>query len=506
MPAQTANGLSSTPPERSLGSIAEAAPPIALPGPVALSESVALRPGRRALIVASPAGPSPPFADRAFAHKRCLELADMAAVAAAVALSLSLFDANQVALLALASLPLALLVFKIGGLHRDELRLLPSTLDETPAIFQLTGLFALAISLLQSVTVGDRLQGAQVALVWFVAFAFVLACRTVARLLVRRFGPSQRCLIVGDVDQAQNISNKLAATRAPAVVVGCLPLSRHVEDLWTPAGIRQVVAEIGADRIIIAATTAQEEWVAEFIRVGRTAGVNISILPRTFELVGSGDSFDHIDGLTILGVRPFGLSRSARTLKRAFDLLATTVGILVVAPTLVAVAAAIKLDSRGPVFFRQVRVGRDGRHFKIFKFRSMVTDADARKGELRLLNEAGDGLFKITNDPRVTRAGRFLRRTSLDELPQIFNVLRGDMSLVGPRPLVIEEDARVVGLDRSRLHLTPGMTGPWQVLNARGQLQEMLALDYVYVANWSLWSDLKILVRTVVHVARQGNA
>jgi len=135
----------------------------------------------------------------------------------------------------------------------------------------------------------------------------------------------------------------------------------------------------------------------------------------------------------------------------------------------------------------------------------MVADAELLKETLRSLNEAGDGLFKIVQDPRVTRVGRFLRRTSLDELPQLLNVLRGEMSLVGPRPLVTDEDARVLGLDRSRLHLTPGMTGPWQVLPARVPMQEMVGIDYLYVANWSLWADLKILLLTVRHVARRGN-
>jgi lipopolysaccharide/colanic/teichoic acid biosynthesis glycosyltransferase len=172
---------------------------------------------------------------------------------------------------------------------------------------------------------------------------------------------------------------------------------------------------------------------------------------------------------------------------------------------LAAIALAIRLDSKGPVYFRQVRVGRDGRHFRIFKFRSMIVDADAQKDKLRALNEVGEGMFKISHDPRVTRVGAFLRRTSLDELPQLFNVLLGQMSLVGPRPLVVDEDALVLGLDRSRLHLTPGMTGPWQVLGSRVPMREMVGIDYLYVANWSLWFDVKLLLRTVRHVLRRGN-
>jgi lipopolysaccharide/colanic/teichoic acid biosynthesis glycosyltransferase len=209
--------------------------------------------------------------------------------------------------------------------------------------------------------------------------------------------------------------------------------------------------------------------------------------------------------MTMLGVRCFGLSRSSLLLKRAFDLAAAVAGLAVVGPAIGLIALAIRIDSKGPVFFRQVRVGRNGRPFRIYKFRSMVADADRQKDALRARNEAGDGLFKIADDPRVTRVGRVLRATSLDELPQILNVLRGEMSLVGPRPLVTDEDAQVIGLDRSRLHLTPGMTGPWQVLGCRVPMQEMVGIDYLYVANWSLWLDLKILVRTVRHVARRGN-
>ena len=245
--------------------------------------------------------------------------------------------------------------------------------------------------------------------------------------------------------------------------------------------------------------------MVDLIRIAKASGVRVSVLPRMFEVVGSAVEFDDVDGMTMLGVRRFGLSRSSRLLKRGFDILVTSIALLLLAPVILAIAIAIRLDSRGPVFFRQVRVGRDGKHFRIYKFRSMVVDAERRKDELRALNEAGQGLFKITNDPRITRVGGFLRNTSLDELPQLFNVLRGEMSLVGPRPLVVDEDAQVLGLDRSRLHLTPGMTGPWQVLGSRVPMKEMVGIDYLYVANWSLWVDLKVLLRTARHVARRGN-
>jgi exopolysaccharide biosynthesis polyprenyl glycosylphosphotransferase len=318
----------------------------------------------------------------------------------------------------------------------------------------------------------------------------------------------ERCLVIGDVAQVQRIRDKLAASSARATVVASLPFGEDAEglsDIDTPDAIRRVAAELEVHRIIIAPTTTDAGAVVELIRVAKAAGVRVSVLPRMLEVVGSAVEFDDVDGMTMLGVRRFGLSRSSRALKRAFDVAASAAGLLVVGPVIAAIALAIKLDSRGPVFFRQVRVGRDGAWFRIYKFRSMVVDAELRKDTLRSLNEAGDGLFKIADDPRVTRVGRLLRQTSLDELPQIFNVLRGEMSLVGPRPLVCDEDAQVLGLDRSRLHLTPGMTGPWQVLGARVPMREMVGIDYLYVANWSLWLDLKILLRTIRHVTRRGN-
>jgi exopolysaccharide biosynthesis polyprenyl glycosylphosphotransferase len=305
------------------------------------------------------------------------------------------------------------------------------------------------------------------------------------------------------------VRHKLAASQTRAHVVAALPmLTQDVEDrdwMAMPQLLRRVVRDLAVHRIIIAPSTTDTTGVVNLIRTAKAVGVRVSVLPRMFEVVGSAVEFDDVDGMTMLGVRRFGLSRSSRLLKRVFDIVLTGAGLVAIGPLLAMIAVAIRLESRGPVFFRQVRVGRNGEHFKIFKFRSMVVDAEAQKESLRALNEAGDGLFKLTRDPRVTRVGSFLRRTSLDELPQLLNVLRGEMSLVGPRPLVVDEDAQVRGLDRSRLHLTPGMTGPWQILGSRVPMQEMVGLDYLYVANWSLWLDLKVMLRTVRHVARRGN-
>lgn len=278
-----------------------------------------------------------------------------------------------------------------------------------------------------------------------------------------------------------------------------------IADSRTLRVIRGEVGRLRVHRIIVASRTAGAEGVAELVRMAKDVGAHVSVLPRILEVVGSGGEFDEIEGMTMLAVPPLGLSRSSRLIKRGFDLIVTVVGLALISPLMALIALAIRLESRGPIFFRQVRVGHDGQHFSIVKFRSMVPDADARRHDLRTQHGAESGLFKLQDDPRVTRVGRSLRRTSLDELPQLFNVLRGEMSLVGPRPLVVDEDAQVEGMYRNRLRLTPGITGPWQLLHARVPLEEMVEIDYRYVANWSLWRDIKILLLTVVHVLHAGN-
>ena len=477
-------------------------------GRPAFGDAAVARAARRLRLVEAGERQAPSRRQREAIERRLLAAGDLIGATLALWLVLTLpGSGDSPALLALLGMPLVVLVFKLAGLYdRDAVRLVHSTLDEAPMLLQLTGLYVLSVVILQSVALDGQLGGDQILALWVATFATIGVGRMIARRIGAQLTPIERCLVIGARHRAERIRAKLATSGAHAAVVATFPLEGDEDEPpLDPESVRYLVGELEVQRIIIAPTTTDASEIVELIRVAKGAGVQVSVLPRMLEVVGSAVEFEDIDGMTMMGVRPFGLSRSSHLLKRAFDIVATSIGLIAAAPLIAALAVAVRLDSKGPAFFRQVRVGRDGRPFRIYKFRSMVSGADAMKDELRSLNEVGDGMFKISSDPRVTRVGAFLRRTSLDELPQLFNVLRGEMSLVGPRPLVTDEDAQVLGLDRSRLHLTPGMTGPWQVLGARVPMQEMVGIDYLYVASWSLWLDVKLLVRTVQHMLRRGN-
>ena len=435
-----------------------------------------------------------------------LASADVAATALAVLAFSALFGWDRVGLAALILLPVVLLVGKLSGLYdRDELLLHKATLDEVPALFQLATIYTLLVTVLAGVLVRGGLDAAEVFSVWSTFLAALVLCRSAARAHLRSLARPERCLCIGDAEVAETVRDRLrAGPRVKAEVVAVLPLGEDGEPaLDGHEDLAALVRSLDVHRVIITPRSADSGEVLEVIYMAKALGVRVSILPRIFEVVGSSVRFDHVDGMTMLGVRRFGLTRSSELVKRAFDLVGASLILLVTAPAIALAALAIKIDSRGPVLFRQTRVGRDGRRFQIIKFRTMVPDAEARKHALRGLNEM-DGLFKIAHDPRVTRVGRLLRRTFLDELPQLVNVLRGEMSLVGPRPLVVEEDRQIQGWHRRRLHLTPGVTGHWQILGSgRIPLQEMVKIDYLYLASWSLWLDVKILLRTVAHVLRR---
>jgi exopolysaccharide biosynthesis polyprenyl glycosylphosphotransferase len=277
--------------------------------------------------------------------------------------------------------------------------------------------------------------------------------------------------------------------------------------LGTMDTLAAVLATYDVHRVIIAPGTGDSDQMLDAIRVVKALGVKVSVLPRLLEVVGSSVEFDDLDGLTLLGIPTYGLTTFSRALKRIMDQVGSAVALVLLAPVFAIFAIAIRRTSPGPALFRQTRVGYADQHFEMYKFRTMHVGAHALRAELSAMNEAADGLFKIRDDPRITPIGRFLRRSALDELPQLINVLRGEMSLVGPRPLVPDEDCRLAGWQRRRLDLKPGMTGIWQILggSTRIPLDEMVKLDYLYAANWSLWTDVKTIVRTVPHVvARRG--
>ena len=447
--------------------------------------------------------------------RRMLAAADTLAVTASVALAVALArSALTPTWAAVLTVPLVLTVAKLAGLYdRDEVVLRKTTLDEAPVLFQVATLCAFLIYLGHSFFFAGMFYASEALIMWLALATTLTLSRVATRRLVVRASAVERCLFIGDAASADAISQKLAQGGAiKAEVVARAQLEESGQ--WTSDSFAfEDLDELGVmarhldiHRAIVAPRGADGEEMLDVLRTLKAIGIRVSVVPRLLEVAGSSVEFDDLHGMTVMGVRRFTLTRSSAMMKRALDLLGATVGLFLLAPLIALVAIAIKLESRGPVFFRQTRVGRHGSLFSMRKFRSMVDDAENLKAGLADRNEARDGLFKIAEDPRATRVGRLLRRTSLDELPQLINVLRGEMSLVGPRPLIQCEDERLCGWGRRRLELTPGMTGQWQLLGAtRVPLQEMAAIDYLYVVNWSLWNDVKILIRTVSFmVARRG--
>ena len=446
-------------------------------------------------------------------YRRSLATADVIAAVLALVAAVPLLGDDRLKATLFAALPLVVLVSKAIGLYdRDENLLHRTTLDEVPALFQMTTLYTLLIWLTQGVFISGQLRPNQVLGVWGLLFAAMLVGRASVRWALRRIAPEERCIVLGDAESAHTIRRKIEGCSAiNAVVLGRATLqpgdsSGNGIPLLGDLSALPVLLECHEiERVIIAPTSADPDELLDAIRLVKALGVKVSLLPRVFEAVGSTVRFDDIEGLTLLGVPTYGLTNSSKLLKRSMDVVGAGLGLIALAPVLLTLALLVKLTSPGPVFFRQPRIGRHGEQFMMIKFRTMVEGADEQKAELLSANEA-DGLFKIANDPRLTDVGRALRRFSLDELPQLLNVLRGQMSLVGPRPLVPEEDSMVDGWERRRLELMPGMTGIWQVLgSARIPLSEMVKIDYLYGANWSIWLDLKILVRTAGFVlGRRG--
>ncbi|MEG8033986.1 sugar transferase [Sphingomonas sp. LR61] len=344
------------------------------------------------------------------------------------------------------------------------------------------------------------------------------AVRTVLARSRARGQRLQDVLIVGDTEDVRYVGRRIAATpsagyRVRAVVTDCEPVGATID-----LGSASVPVVSGIDDVL---ALARSEGVSAVVVAGAVRGgherlrrLGWQLEEHGVELVVSSPLADiaagrvherPVDGLPLMHVETPDYRR--RTGKRLLDVVGAGFGLLLLAPVLAVIALVIRLDDRGPVFFRQTRVGRGGAEFSILKFRTMCVDAEARMAALQAANEGAGPLFKMKDDPRVTRVGAFLRKTSLDELPQLWNVLTGSMSLVGPRPALPREVALYQDFADRRLLVTPGITGLWQV-SGRSDLDwaEGVRLDLHYVENWSFLHDLVILARTVPSVLRSRGA
>jgi len=365
---------------------------------------------------------------------------------------------------------------------------------------------------------GSRAPVATLIAFWLIAIVLVPLARWVARLTVwSRAAFQERVLIIGAGEVGHTLADKMAKHPEYRVkLVGFLddgePRRNGSDGPLVPVigaldDLDQIVVDQQVDRVIVAFSRARHNDFLRVVRACADSGIKVNIVPRLFEVVSSRALVDDIEGIPLLDVGHVELSKFNMAVKRAFDLVVGGLLCIPILPILAVVAVLIKLDSRGPVFYRQERMGRGGKTFLIYKFRSMYVGADKERHALAEQNEYSGPMFKIRDDPRVTRVGGFLRRWSFDELPQIINVMKGEMSLVGPRPLWVEEAKQCRGWTQKRLDITPGITGLWQVLGRTNiPFDEMVKLDYMYVTGWSLSWDVKLLLQTVPAVLEKRGA
>ncbi len=473
-------------------------------GPLTVGMDTSMAPPRphRFLLVGAVKGDS--------ALRRMLAVGDAAAVlvalGAAVSLSGGLKRADYLVWW-LVAIPLTIVLFKVYGLYdRDVKRISHSTVDDLPWLAHAIIIETLLLWLYSKPAPMSQLDFAQVVLFGLLALVLTTSARWAIRSFAARRLGQEAALLIGGGKVAQTVSAKLAAhPEYRCKVIGVLADDEFEPSsvppmplLGTPDDLERIAQEHGVQRVIVSLGQRDDEHqLEELLRQCRKLSLKLSLLPKLSDMLGPAVEIDDVEGMTVLGVNPPWLPRSSRALKRAMDIAFAGALLLLFAPLIAAIALAIKLESGGPVFFAQTRVGRDGRRFNLFKFRTMAADAEERRAEL--LEQSTDPKWlKLDHDPRITPLGRRLRRLSLDELPQLWNVLRGQMSMVGPRPLIEAEDEWVEGWARGRLNLTPGITGYWQVLGRnRIPFDEMVKLDYLYVMNWSLWEDIRLMLRTL---------
>jgi exopolysaccharide biosynthesis polyprenyl glycosylphosphotransferase len=347
------------------------------------------------------------------------------------------------------------------------------------------------------------------------ALVLIPLFRSQMRRAVTRLVGAERVALIGDAASLGDLGRKIQTHPEYGVdPVGIVAVGRNgaaaaeMPVLGTLADIdvAEFVRRHAIDRMIVAHDEVDDHALLELMRACGSLSVKVSILPRHFDAIGPSVEVDDIEGVTVLDVNPLVLPRSSRFFKRCMDVTGAAVAIMLTSPLMAVCAVAILIDSGRPILFRQERVGRRGESFGLLKFRTMVPDAEEQT-EALLERSQDPHWLHLEDDPRVTRIGAFMRTTSLDELPQLLNVLKGEMSLVGPRPLLPYQDARLSPWGRTRLDLAPGITGLWQVLGRTSiPFEEMVKLDTLYVTNWTIWLDVKLLLRTVRSVLTRRGA
>ncbi|QIN81731.1 exopolysaccharide biosynthesis polyprenyl glycosylphosphotransferase [Rubrobacter tropicus] len=326
----------------------------------------------------------------------------------------------------------------------------------------------------------------------------------VARVYRRGLGQTPVLVVGGEPDRAR-VLRTMGRAGGAYVLAGEVGLEGGTVDL---AAMRAALDTTEARIVVLAgAERLPDDELLELLRSMRLRGVPLRVAPGALALMRGRTILSESMGMPLLEVRYPQLDNSQRALKRALDVVISLAGILLLWPLFFLVALAVRLDSPGPALFRQKRVGADGKTFVCLMLRTMRADAEVLQEELEAMNEARGPIFKIKRDPRVTRVGGFLRRWSLDELPQLVNVLKGEMSLVGPRPLPVRDFLRMEEAHKRRLGAVPGMTGYWQI-SGRSDLsfEDMVRLDLYYIENWSLSFDLKIILKTLGAVLRREGA